>query len=150
MMTGTIITIITSDHDHFLCSWPPWTLQWRLPAWRQHSPLLVNLILRSILLMRTSFFNTRNHLLKSSYIGRIEKWLSIQRELIALWLSFSFAGPFTVFAPRELMALSLSFSFPGPFTVFAPTNLAFEKIPSADLQVIPLCDILWMWFQSLI
>ena len=100
--------------------------------------------------MRTSFFNTRNHLLKSSYIGRIEKWLSIQRELIALWLSFSFAGPFTVFAPRELMALSLSFSFPGPFTVFAPTNLAFEKIPSADLQVIPLCDILWMWFQSLI
>ena len=42
------------------------------------------------------------------------------------------------------MALSLSISFPGPFTVFAPTNLAFEKIPSADLQVINMiigeCD----------
>ena len=59
-------TSSTIDYDHFLCSWPPWTQQWRLPAWRQHSPLRVSLILRSILLMRTSCFNTCNCLLRSS------------------------------------------------------------------------------------
>ena len=47
--------------------------------------------------MRTSSFNTCNRLLKSSCIWRTEKRLSIHRELMALSLSFSFAGPFTVF-----------------------------------------------------
>merc|ERR1711911_56860 len=40
----------------------------------------------------------------------------------------------TLNAAVKAAGLEAPLASPGPFTVFAPTNLAFEKIPSADLQ----------------
>merc|ERR1711928_184428 len=40
----------------------------------------------------------------------------------------------TLNAAVKAAGLEATLASPGPFTVFAPTNLAFEKIPSADLQ----------------
>merc|ERR1712080_658072 len=40
----------------------------------------------------------------------------------------------TLNAAVKAAGLETTLASPGPFTVFAPTNLAFEKIPSADLQ----------------
>merc|ERR1712072_1268764 len=40
----------------------------------------------------------------------------------------------TLNAAVKAAGLEATLASPGPFTVFAPTNLAFKKIPDADLQ----------------
>merc|ERR1712228_860357 len=40
----------------------------------------------------------------------------------------------TLNAAVKAAGLEATLASPGPFTVFAPTNLAFQKIPDADLQ----------------
>merc|ERR1712203_908362 len=40
----------------------------------------------------------------------------------------------TLNAAVKAAGLEATLASPGPFTVFAPTNLAFQKIPEADLQ----------------
>merc|ERR1712060_239468 len=40
----------------------------------------------------------------------------------------------TLYAAVKAAGLEATLASPGPFTVFAPTNLAFKKIPEADLQ----------------
>merc|ERR1712087_614638 len=40
----------------------------------------------------------------------------------------------TLYAAVKAAGLEATLASPGPFTVFAPTNLAFKKIPDADLQ----------------
>merc|ERR1712158_25854 len=40
----------------------------------------------------------------------------------------------TLYAAVKAAGLESTLASPGPFTVFAPTNLAFKKIPDADLQ----------------
>merc|ERR1711970_1518404 len=40
----------------------------------------------------------------------------------------------TLYAAVKAAGLEATLASPGPFTVFAPSNLAFKKIPDADLQ----------------